>query len=300
MTKRAWPLTVGIYAVLVGSTVVILYPLLFMFLASFTTRERYYQSIFLPIPDRLNLGNYAELVTNCTRGCIYVSMQMTLIRVAWYVLVTLLVAILAGYAFARLRFPGRNALFLFFLTGLMVPSILTVLPVYIMLARWPLAGGNDLYGQGGHGFVNEWPALFMLGIVEVLPIFLLKQNYEMLPADYEEAALVDGAGFLSIIFRIYVPMLRPALTAIAILVSVGVWNDFFGPLIFIGGNAQLTVVALQIQRIIYQYTQWSQDTLAPYPLIFAGAALMSIPPMALYLALQRYFVQGLVNVGIKG
>lgn len=300
MNRRPLALTGLIYALLGVSTLGILYPLLFMVLASITSRERYYQTVFLPIPDKLMLSNYLDLVGNCTKGCILVSMQLTIVRVVWYVLVTLVVATFAGYAFGKLRFPGRTALFLFLLTGMMVPGILTLLPVYIMLARWPLAGGNDLMGQGGHGFVNEWQALFMLGLVDVVAIFLIKQNYEMIPNDYEEAALVDGASFINIIVRVYVPMLRPAFTAIAILVSVGIWNDYLGPLIFIGGNNNLTVVALQIQRILYNYTQWSQDTLAPYPLIFAGATLMAIPPIVLYLALQRYFVQGLVNVGIKG
>lgn len=298
--RRPFSLTIGTYVVLILSSLIILYPLLFMLLASFTTPPQYYRTSFLPVPDMYNLGNFYALLVGCVKGCIGVSMEVTLLRVAWYIAVTLLVSIFAGYVFARLRFPGRNVLFLFFLSGLMVPSILTVLPLYVMLARWPLVGGNNILGQGGHGFVNEWPALFILGLVDSLAIFLLKQSYEMLPPDYEEAALVDGAGFLRIIFQVYVPMLRPALTAVAIIVFVGVWNDYFGPLVFVGGNDAITPVALELQRTVYYYTQWSQNTLAPFPLIFAGATMMSLPPIAVYLAMQRYFVQGFAGVGIKG
>lgn len=300
MNRRPWPLTIVTYGVLLASTLIILYPLLFMVLASFTTPPQYYRTAFLPIPDLYNFSNYAALIVGCTKGCIGNAMLITLLRVIWYVGITLFVSLFAGYAFARLRFPGRDTIFLFFLSGMMVPSILTILPLYVMLARWPLAGGNNLVGQGGHGFVNAWPALFMLGIVDSLSIFLVKQNYEMIPSDYEEAALVDGASFLRVIFQVYVPMLRPALTAVAIIMAVGIWNDYFGPLVFVGGNDAITPVALEIQRTIYYYTQWSQNTLAPFPLIFAGAAMMSVPPMVLYLLLQRYFVQGLVGVGIKG
>jgi multiple sugar transport system permease protein len=170
-----------------------------------------------------------------------------------------------------------------------------------MLARFPLAGGNDLLGQGGHGFINQWPALGMLGLVNVIGLFLVKQSYEMFPRDYEEAGLVDGAGTLQIIFRIYVPMLRPALTAVAILEFVAVWNDYFGPLIYVGGNRDLTPIALTVQRLIYSFTQRAGgESATEFPLIFAAATLMSIPTILVYLTLQRYFVQGLIGVGIKG
>src|SRR5215831_20396246 len=98
---------------------------------------------------------------------------------------------MGGYAFGRLSFPFKTPLFLFFLTGLMVPPLLTTLPLYIMLARFPLVGDNDLLGQGGHGFVNDWPALGIVGLVNVIFFFLKKTAYEMMPADYEEAARVD-------------------------------------------------------------------------------------------------------------
>jgi len=234
-------------------------------LASITTRERYYQTVFLPIPDKLMLSNYVDLVANCTKGCILVSMQLTVIRVVWYVLVTLVVATFAGYAFGKLRFPGRNALFLFLLTGMMVPGILTLLPVYIMLARWPLAGGNDIIGQGGHGFVNEWQALFMLGLVDVVAIFLIKQNYEMIPNDYEEAALVDGASFLNIIFRVYVPMLRPAFTAIA--AATFWWTGLYRGIWRYASLPDLLALLRAVSVVVLVF----------FPLMFVATRLVDLP-----------------------
>jgi ABC-type glycerol-3-phosphate transport system permease component len=122
----------------------------------------------------------------------------------------------------------------------------------------------------------------------------------MIPADYEEAALVDGAGTLRILFQVYFPMLRPALTAMSLLVFIGIWNDYLGPLIFVGGNTDITPVALSVQRLIYNYTQRQSQTLADFPLIFGATTLMSLPPVIVYFALQRYIVQGLIGVGIKG
>src|SRR5579883_1672162 len=299
MKRPIW-LSIIIYIVLTVTSIVILYPLAFMVLATFTSPARYYQTSFFPIPDFFDFRNYIPILTDCSSDLIYESMLITGLREAWYIFWMLVVSIFGGYVFARLNFPGKNALFLFLLSGLMVPGILIMLPLYIMLARWPLVGGNDLFGQGGHGFVNAWPALFMLGLLDVVALFLVKQNYEMIPADYEEAALVDGAGTFRIIFQVYVPMLRPALTALAVLVFIGIWNDYLGPLIFVGGNRDITPIALTVQRLIYSLTQRQAETLADFPLIFGATTLMSLPPILVYFALQRYIVQGLVGVGIKG
>jgi multiple sugar transport system permease protein len=298
MRRPRW-LSGLMYGTLAVTSIIILYPIAFMVLATFTTTEQYYRTSFFPIPDAINLRNYQTIISDCSQGCIWQSIIITTIRCLWYIFWALLIAIMGGYAFGRLTFPFKTPLFLFFLSGLMVPPLLTTLPLYIMLARFPLAGGNDLWGQGGHGFVNEWPALGLLGLVNVIALFLVKQNYEMLPGDYEEAARVDGAGTLRVIFQIYVPMLKPALTAVAILEFVQIWNDYFGPLIFVGGNRDITPVALTVQRLIYAYTQRQAETVADFPLIFAAATLMSIPTIFVYLALQRYFVQGLVSTGIK-
>jgi multiple sugar transport system permease protein len=298
--RRPLWLSVLIYSVLTVTSLIILYPIAFMVMATFTSTEQYYRSAYLPIPDSLSLRNYELIVGDCSQGCIWQSMLVTIVRAIWYIAWALLIAIMGGYAFGRLTFPLKTPLFVFFLSGLMVPPLLTILPLYIMLARWPLAGGNDIWGMGGHGFVNEWPALGILGLVNVIALFLVKQNYEMLPADFEEAARVDGAGTLRVIFQIYVPMLKPALTAVAILEFVQIWNDYFSPLILVGGNREITPIALTVQRLIYAFTQAQSESVANFPLIFAAATLMSLPTVFVYLALQRYFVQGLVSTGVKG
>lgn len=289
-----------IYLILTITSLVILYPLMFMVMATFTSPEQYYRTSFFPIPDTLDFKNYVAILSDCSQGCMTFSIFLTGVRALWYIAWALVISIMGGYVFARLRFPLKNAIFLFFLSGLMVPQILTTLPHYIMLARFPLVGENDIWGQGGHGFVNSVPALGILGLINVIALFLIKQNYEMIPPEYEEAAYVDGAGVLRVIFQIYVPMLRPALTAVSIIEFVAIWNDYLWPLIAVGGNKEITPVALTVQRLIYQFTQRQAETVADFPLIFAAATLMSIPTIFVYLVLQRYFVQGLVGVGIKG
>jgi multiple sugar transport system permease protein len=284
------------YVILVCSSFILLYPLFFMVAGSFTTIEQYYRTKVIPIPNRYDFTEYV----NVLRGGLTPAIRITLLRVLWYVILSLTVSLFGGYVFSRLRFPGRNFFFMFFLCGLMVPGILISLPTYVMLARWPLVGGNNIMGLGGHGFVNEWPSLFILGMVDVFAMFLVKQNYDMLPGEYEEAAVMDGAGLFTIIFRIYAPMLKPALTAVTIIVFVGIWNDYFYPLLLVSGNDSLMPIALKVQRLIYQFSTRGGVTYTPFPTLFAAATLMSVPPVAVYLILQRYFVQGLVGVGLKG
>jgi len=292
---------IATYVYLIAASVVLLYPLFFMLLGSFVTLDQYLRTKIIPIPTTLNFGEYDKIVRGSLgQSGLLQAMQITVIRVVWYLSLSLLVALLGGYVFSRLRFPGKQFLFMFFLSGLMVPGILISLPTYMVLARFPLAGGNNIQGVGGHGFVNEWPALFILGMVDVFAMFLVKQNYDMLPGEYEEAAIMDGAGLFTIIFRIYVPMLRPVLTAVVILVFIGTWNDYFYPLLLVAGNNDLTPIALAVQRMIYSFSTRGGVQMTPFPTIFAAATLMSTPPVLLYLALQRYFVQGLVGVGLKG
>lgn len=284
------------YVILIASSLILLYPLLFMIFGSFVTVEQYHRTKIIPIPNRFDFVEY----TNVLNGELLPAIRITLLRIFWHLLLSLTVALFGGYVFSRLQFPGKQFIFLFFLCGLMVPGILISLPTYMMLARWPLVGGNGITGVGGHGFVNEWPSLFILGMVDIFSMFLLKQSYDMLPREYEEAAVMDGAGLFTIIFRIYAPLLKPALTAIVIIVFVNVWNDYFYPLLLVAGNQNLTPIALAVQRLIYAFSTRGGVVSTPFPTLFAAATLMSTPPVLLYLVMQGYFVQGLVGVGLKG
>jgi multiple sugar transport system permease protein len=286
---------IATYIILVASSVVLLYPLLFMVLGSFVTIEEYSRVVLIPLPTHIDFTDYLKTIADALPA-----IEVTLVRVIWYISLALIVSLFAGYVFSRLRFPGRGLLFMFFLTGLVVPPILTSLPTYVMLARTPLIGGNDITGQGGSGFINQWPALLILGMVDVFSMFLVKQSYDMLPTEYEEAALLDGANLFTIIFRVYAPMLKPALVAVVIITFVNIWNDYYFPLLLVAGNSDLTPVALRIQRIIYNAAEAANLSEFPYPLLFATATLICLPPVILYLILQRYFVQGLAASGLKG
>ena len=279
---------------LVISSFCMIYPVLFMALGSFTTNEQFIKADAIPIPNTLNV----ELFSRALKAGIGRAYSVTLLRVSFYTLTTILVGLLGGYIFSKMRFPGKNTVFLLFLSGMVMPGILMLVPMYLMMAWFPLAGGNNILGQGGHGFIGEWPVLFMYGWVPPFAIFLLKQSFDMLPTEYEDAAKMDGAGMFTIIFRVYGPLLKPPIVALVIVTFLGVWNDYLWPSLTISGNQDRQPIAYRIQSVIL--TDWSPVGTTDYPSVMVRTFLATWPPAMVYFLLQRYFVQGLVASGLKG
>ena len=294
MRQRQLIVKTASYIFLIVSSFILIYPVLYMVLGAFTTEDRFVRTIILPIPNTLNVDLF-RFVVGFGVGPAYL---FTLIRVTFYIAVTLVVGVIGGYIFSKLKFPGRNKVFLLFLSGMVMPGILMLIPTYLMMAWWPKAGGNNWLGQGGHGLIESWPVLFILGWVPPFAIFILKQSFDMLPTEYEDAAKMDGAGIFTIIFRVYGPLLKPPLVALTILTFLGVWNDFLWPSLTITGHPQFYPIGLQAQLLLQQATTAGGGS--NYPFVFASTFLATWPPAAVYFLLQRYFVQGLVGSGLKG
>jgi len=293
MKQRQQIITGLSYIFLIVTSFIMIYPLLFMLLGAFTTPEQFLKSIILPIPNTLNAELFAWAWDNVSAAYAF-----TLTRVAFYLAVTLLVGLIGGYIFSKLNFPGKNKVFLLFLSGMVMPAILMLVPTYLMMAWWPNTGGNNWLGQGGHGLIEDVRVLFILGWVPVFAIFLLKQSFDMLPTDYQDAAKMDGAGIFTIIFRVYGPLLKPPLVALTILVFLGYWNDYLWPSLTITGHTQYYPIGLRMGQILL--LTFTSGGLVNYPAIFVISFLATWPPAAVYFLLQRYFVQGLVGSGLKG
>jgi multiple sugar transport system permease protein len=253
----------------------------------------------LPLPNSFYLGNYQRILFALQNGNLFQWMFNTFIRTAWYILVPATVAVLGGYIFTRLEWKGREAMFFVLLASMTVPPLVYVLPHYIMLARWPLAGGNGLFGTGGHGFIDAWPALLLPNLVNAYFIFLMRQTFQSIPREYEEAARVDGAGTLRILWNVYVPMLKPALIVIVILQTVAVWNDYIWPLTTTGGNPDIWPIALGAQRVMAVINDPVTGQFS-YTLAFTLAVAITIPMVLFFFFLQRHFTEGMQGFGLKG
>lgn len=187
---------------------------------------------------------------------------------------------LGGYAFARLRFPGREVLFLLVLGTLMIPDQLRLIPVFVMLTNWHLIGNFAGY--------------ILINLVTATNLFFMRQYFLTIPKDFEEAAKLDGAGYFKTFWRVMLPLALPAISALVILQFQGTWNDFFWPLILFGqGTPHLYTVQLGLAELQFTYsTLWPQ--------IMAGSVIALLPILAVFVAFQRYFISGVVSAGVKG
>jgi multiple sugar transport system permease protein len=186
---------------------------------------------------------------------------------------------LAAYAFARLRFPGRDLLFGVYLSSLMVPSQVTIIPLYIFMAKI--------------GLVDNHASLILPAMASAFGIFFLRQFFLTIPRELEEAAIVDGAGVVRVLLVIILPLSKPALAALAIFTFNYFWNDFFTPLIFLTSPHNLTL------PVGLSFLQGQYNNTSP-AVMLAGVCMAVVPVLVVFLAGQRYIVEGITLTGLKG
>jgi multiple sugar transport system permease protein len=199
---------------------------------------------------------------------------------------------LAAYAFAKRRFPGRDAIFLLFLGTMMIPGQVTLVPTYIVLRHMPLFGGNDIFGNGGHGWIDSYYGLILPGTVSAFGIFLLRQYMQSIPDELIDAARIDGASEFRIFWSVVLPLTRPALAAMAIFTFMYSWEDFFWPLIIVS-DSNLYTAPLGLALFV-------QKNRAAWDLLFAGSVIATIPMVLVFIFFQRQFIRGIALTGIKG
>jgi multiple sugar transport system permease protein len=183
----------------------------------------------------------------------------------------------AGYAFAKLRFAGRDRLFRGLLATLVIPGQVGMLPLFLLLKEL--------------GLVNTWAGVVIPGIASVFGIFLVRQYALQVPQSLLDAARVDGAGEARIFFRVVLPLLRPILVTLAIFTFLGTWNDFLWPLVVLTDD-RLYTLPVALANLLGEHVQ-------DVELMMAGAVLTVAPVVALFAALQRYYVQGIVTSGLR-
>jgi len=205
--------------------------------------------------------------------------------------INLVVASMAGYALARLRFRGSELVFLGFVAALMIPTYTKIIPEFLIVRFMPLFGGNDILGQGGTGWLDTWWALIIPGAVTPFAVFLFRQFYLDLPVELEEAARLDGVSELGIWARIMTPLVKPAFITVALLTFESSWNNFLWPLLVTRSDSMRVIqVGLSVFRTEND-TQWA--------FLMAGTTLATLPMVVLFLLGQKYFVRGFANAGIK-
>lgn len=265
----------GLHAILALMAVATLVPLLWMVSASFMPAGE--ASAFPPRlwPSAPTLAHYRALFGRLDLGRTLVNSVVLSLTVT---AVSLLVNALAGYAFAKLRFRGRDATFRGLLGLLVVPSQVTMLPLFLLLKQL--------------GFINTYAGIVIPGMASIFGIFLIRQFALSIPDELLDAARIDGASEGRVFWQIALPLLRPILVTLALFTFMGTWNDFLWPLVVLTDDTMYTLpVALANlagERV--------QDT----ELMMAGAVLTVLPVLVLFLALQRQYIEGLMVGSVKG
>ena len=257
------------YAILVVVGVVFLLPFYWGVISSFRPTAQFFELPISFIPNPFSLENYQELFERSKFG-------RGLLNSAYLAIIAVILQVgfcsLAGYTFAKLRFPGRDRLFAGVLLTMMIPVGVGLIPNFIIMARI--------------NWIDTYLPLIVPGIANAFGIFWMRQICISIPDDLLDAARIDGAGEFSIFARIVLPLIRPALAALAIFVFLGSWNDFLRPLVYLRSQENFTV---QLWLSVLS----RQGNVGQPALVMAGSVLATLPIVVMFAAFQRHFIAGL-------
>jgi multiple sugar transport system permease protein len=269
-TSRPW-----LYVVLSVCLLAVVAPFVWMVLGSFKTEGELRQSPPTWWPETATLDNYTHLFARLDFGTYFTNSIVVAVVVTAG---NLLFCSMLGYALAMLEFPGKRALFLVVMATLMIPGVVTFVPLFVLVAN--------------AGLIDTLPGLFLPFLVTPFGVFLMRQFILGLPKDLLDAGRVDGAGELRIFARIILPLCGPALATLGILTFLGSWNNFLWPLVVAQTEDTYT---LPVALALYSKGQNSTN----YGLLLAGATVVLLPVLAVFLAFQRRVIEGIATTGIK-
>jgi multiple sugar transport system permease protein len=263
----------ALYAILILGSMAMVMPFVLMLVVSLFPNEAFLARRF-PL-EQLTLANYAETFRVVPFGRYFVNSTIVAVSVTG---LQILISSLAAFAFARLRFWGRDIIFGFYLATLMIPAQVTLIPNFLIIKSL--------------GLYDTYLALIVPALFSALSTFLLRQYYRSIPLDLDEAARMDGASSLRIWWKVIVPLSWPVMAALAIFTFQATWNDFLWPLV-VTGSDRMRTIPIGLSYFVGQYgTAWD--------LLMAGSMIALLPVLVIYLLAQKTFVQGITLTGMGG
>jgi len=269
--------TLGTHVLLAAVMLFVFIPLIWMVGTTFKDRLEFSTNSAAIIPRYFSLVNYQYMFTAIENLPIY--MRNSFVVTLSTLVGQLITASLAGYAFARLDFPGKTVLFWLVMATIMIPLQATIIPVFVLISRM--------------GLSDTLESLILPAIPTAFGTFLLRQYFMQIPKDFEEVALVDGAGQFYIFLRVYLPLVAPGLAVLSVLAFNGTWNEFYRPLVFLVTDTNFTIPLGLNDLKGYMMT-------GSISVVLAGVVLSLIPVLIVYLFGQRYLMEGIMMGGLKG
>jgi multiple sugar transport system permease protein len=267
--------SVLLYAVLVIFALFFLLPLVWMFVTAIKPFEEWVQPNW--VPSNPTFDNFRSIFADPTLPAPRWFLNSLGIASVFTTLV-LIIDSLAGYAYARMEFPGRNLLFGLLLATLVMPGLMFLIPNYLTINRI--------------GWLNTYQGVMAPGLAGVFGVFFMRQFFQGIPKELEEASRIDGAGTWTTFYRVVLPLAKGALATLAVITFMASWNDFLWPLLVLNDRTMQTL-PVGLATIQGQYT-------FDYGKLMAGAAVTALPVLILYMFLQRYIVQSVAMTGLKG
>lgn len=248
--------------------------------------------IFTPgikwIPSELDWENYTYIFRDLNMEVLF---RNTIFVTLIAVVAQIILCSMAGFAFARLRFRGRNLLFVAILITMTVPFEVLVLPLFILVRRFPLMGGNDLFGNGGVGLMNSYAGIVFPHLVTVYGIFIFRQFFLSFPKELEDAARIDGASRIRIYWSLLMPNSAPVIGTMGLFAFLWAWNDLLWPVIVVKENSMKTLQA-GLAIVAQNPSRWGE--------MMAASVIITLPVIFVFLLLQRFLVRGVATSGLKG
>lgn len=272
---RPLPVTVLLYGLLLLCTAMTLLPYAWMLSSSFKPSVEIFSGTAQLIPSHPILDNYINAVT---RQPVARAIFNSIIVAGIETFAVVITSVFTAYPFARLKFPGRDILFMLILGTMMIPSQVTMIPTFILM-KW-------------FGWIDTYQGLIVPRIMAPLGIFLMRQFLQSLPKELEEAARIDGCSRLATLTHVLLPLTGPAVATLAIFTFTASWNEFFWPLLVVQSTEMWTIQLLIAQLKAAEATDWG--------MVMAIVSLSVLPTVLIYVMLQRYFVKGIAMSGLKG
>ena len=265
-----------VHLILLAGVAVVVFPFLWMILTSFKTSGEAMKIPPTIFPEKFVTTAYHTIVSSAIPfGTVYMN---TIISTVVTTIVQIAFCSMAGYAFGRIDFPFKNAIFVLILSVLMVPGQIFLIPQYQIIQKM--------------GLLDTIPALFMPNLFSAFGTFILRQFFMSLPKELEEAAIVDGCGRFRIFGQIMLPLVKPGIVALAIFTIKFAWNDFMWPLI-VNTSMEKMTLGPALSTLQGQYT-------TEYPMQMGGAVLAVVPLIVIFFLFQKQFIEGVAQSGIKG
>lgn len=267
------------YGVLIVVALTMVVPFMWMLTTSLKSPGTTFSYPPQILPNEFNFSQYQRLFDNLPFARYFLNTVFVTLAT---VVGQLVVCSMAAYGFARLRFMGRDTIFVLYLMTMMIPFQITLIPLYLIITQL--------------GWVNTYQGLIVPGISSAFGIFLLRQSFLNIPRDYQDAARIDGASEFTIFTRVFLPLNGPTLATLGVFAFMGTWTDLLWPLL-IARSEQLRTLELGLAYFNARPNAFVQPN---WPLLMAGAVVVMIPVLIVYIIAQRYFVQGISLSGVKG